>query len=61
MWREIEASKSFSLNMHVPTADGSRGAYGSRIYRVGDDDYGSGVHGKLLDANYDVDVLARGQ
>lgn len=61
LWNDVKAARSFSINMHVPTADGSRGAYGARIYRVEDADYPEAVHWKLLDANYDVEVLSGGK
>lgn len=58
LWRKVEAERSFSISMHMPTSDGSRGPLGARMYRVGDDDYAEAVRWKLLDANYDVGVLA---
>lgn len=60
-WAAIRAARSFSVDMHVPTGDGGRGAHGSRVYRVGDDDYAEAVHWKLLDQNYEVEVLARAE
>ncbi|MFY0534519.1 hypothetical protein [Nannocystis pusilla] len=56
-WREVEKNRSFSVSMHMPTRDGSRGPYGARIYRVQDADYVDAVRWMLLDANYEVGIL----
>ena len=52
LWEEKKTQGFVSVKMHMPTKDGSRGAYGAQMYKPGAGNYPMGVEYFLLDQNY---------
>ena len=52
----FEEAGSVSVEMHLPTEDGSRGPMGVRVWQRGKPEYGEGVRTKLQEQGYQVKV-----
>jgi hypothetical protein len=54
-WAELDARNGIAMDMHLPPEDGKgRGAYGTRIFRAGEDGYSFALQHELEDAEFDV-------
>jgi hypothetical protein len=51
-WEKEKARGHVSVRMHMPTKDGSRGAYGAQMYKPTEGSYADGVKYFLMDQNY---------
>ena len=58
LWEKTKAQGSVAVDMHMPTKGNKRGAYGTRLYRPGDNDFAQGVQSFLLSNDYSVEVVS---
>lgn len=57
-WAEVEQRGEVRVHMHMPTEDGSRGAYGARIWKPTDTDYAAGVQTYLkYEKDFEVEIV----
>jgi hypothetical protein len=58
LWTKLDRPEGIALDMHLPSESGKgRGAYGSKIFKPGDEGYAMAVEQKLEQADYYVEKV----